>query len=85
MPQSQTKSLRSSPSVIRCAPGVSLRFDLYNQQIFCTPVRRDYFLYRNKYSHQDCLILQEDRISREEREADWQIQLNVAKCLAYQL
>ena len=37
-------------------------------------------LYRNIYSIQDCLTLQEDLTSIGQWEADWQIKFNVAKC-----
>ena len=37
-------------------------------------------LYRNIYSLQDCLILQEDLDSLAHWEADWQMKFNVAKC-----
>ena len=35
---------------------------------------------RNKRSIQDCFILQEDLTSLGQREADWQMKFNVAKC-----
>ena len=37
-------------------------------------------LYRNIYSIQDCLTLQEDLTSLGHWEADWQMKFNVAKC-----
>ena len=37
-------------------------------------------LYRNIHSIQDCLTLQEDLTSLGQREADWQMKFNVAKC-----
>ena len=40
----------------------------------------DCVLYRNIYSIQDCFILQEDRTSLGQWEADWQMKFNVAKC-----
>ena len=39
----------------------------------------DCVLYRNIHSIQDCLILQEDLRSLEQRETHWQMQFNVAK------
>ena len=40
----------------------------------------DCVLYRNIYSIQDCLTLQEDLTSLGQWEADWQMKFNVAKC-----
>ena len=40
----------------------------------------DCVLYRNIYSIQDSLTLQEDLTSLGQREADWQMKFNVAKC-----
>ena len=40
----------------------------------------DCVLYRNMYSIQDCLTLQEDLTSLGQWEADWQMKFNVAKC-----
>ena len=40
----------------------------------------DCVLYRNIYSIQDCLTLQEDLTSLGQRNADWQMKFNVAKC-----
>ena len=40
----------------------------------------DCVLYMNIYSIQGCLTLQEDIISFGQREADWQMKFNVAKC-----
>ena len=40
----------------------------------------DCVLYRNIYSIQDCLALQEDLTSLGQWEADWQMKFNVAKC-----
>ena len=40
----------------------------------------DCVLYRNIYSIQDCLTLQEDLTSLGQREADWQMKFNVAYC-----
>ena len=37
-------------------------------------------LYRNIYSAQDCLTLQEDLTSLGQWEANWQMKFNVAKC-----
>ena len=39
----------------------------------------DFVLYRNIYSIQDCLTLQEDLTSLGQWEADWQMKFNVAK------
>ena len=44
------------------------------------PFAGDCVLYRNIDSLQDCLILQEELASLGQREADWQIKFNVAKC-----
>ena len=40
----------------------------------------DCVLYRNIYSIQDCLTLQEDLTSLGQWEADWQMKFSVAKC-----
>ena len=40
----------------------------------------NYVLYRNIYSIQDCLTLQEDLTSLGQCEAGWQMKFNVAKC-----
>ena len=40
----------------------------------------DCVLYRNIYSIQDCLALQEDLTSLGQWEADWQMKFNVDKC-----
>ena len=40
----------------------------------------DCVLYRNIYSIQECLTLQEDPTSLRQWEVDWQIKFNVAKC-----
>ena len=40
----------------------------------------DCILYRNIYSIQDCIILQENLTSLGQWEADWQMKFNVAKC-----
>ena len=80
-------SLRSSPNVIRCTPGVGFRTDpvpyfykLFNgyHQVLCSFF--DCVLYWNIYSIQDCLTLQEDLTSLGQWEADWQMKFNVAKC-----
>ena len=82
-------SLRSSPSVIRCTPGVSLRMILFLILINELPdnIRSsvhlftdDCVLYRNIYSIQDCFILQEDLTSLGQWEANLQMKFNVAKC-----
>ena len=82
-------SLRSSPSVIRCTPGVSFRTILFLIFINDLPdnIRSSVLLfadhcvlYRNIYSIQDCLTLQEDLTSLGQWEADWQMKFNVAKC-----
>ena len=43
-------------------------------------VADDCVLYRNIHSLQDCLTLQEDLTSLGQRESDWQMKFNVAKC-----
>ena len=84
-------SLRSSPSVIRCTPGVGLRTDpdmflifmndlLDNIRSSVSLFADDCVLYRNIYSIQDCLTLQEYLTSVGQWEADWQMKFNVAKC-----
>ena len=40
----------------------------------------DCVMYRNIYSIQDCLTLQEDLTSLGQWEADWQMKFKVAKC-----
>ena len=40
----------------------------------------DFVLYRNMKSHMDCYILQDDLNSLAQRETDWQMKFNVAKC-----
>ena len=83
-------SLRSSPSAIRCAPGIGPRsspvpFIFINDLLdnIRSSVRLfadDCVLYRNIHSLQDCLALQEDLTSLGQWEADWQMKFNVAKC-----
>ena len=82
-------SLRSSPSAIRCTPGIGLRSSpvphLHNYLLdnIRSSVRLfadDCVLYRNIHSLQDCLALQEDLTSLGQWEADRQMKLNVAKC-----
>ena len=72
-------SLRSSPSVIWCTPGIDFRMTLFLIFINDLPdnirssVRLfadDCVLYRNIYSIQDCLTLQEDLTSLGQWEAN---------------
>ena len=82
-------SLRSSPSAIRCASGISptsgsvpifindLPDDIRSSvHLFVD----DYVLYRNIHSLQNCLTLQEDLASLGQWESDLQMKFNVAKC-----
>ena len=82
-------SLRSSPSAIRCAPGIGPRSGpvphLHKRSAgnIRSSVRLfadDCVLYRNIHSLQDCLTLQEDLTSLGQWEANWQMKFNVAKC-----
>ena len=82
-------SLRSSSSVIWCPQGSVLGPILflifiddlpYNTRSSVCLFADDCVLYRNIYSIQDCLILQEDFTSLERRGADWQMKFNVAQC-----
>ena len=78
-------SLRSSPSSIRCVLGLVLFLIFINNlPINTRPSVRlfadDCVLYRNIHSLQDCLILQEFLTSLGQREGEWQMKFNVAKC-----
>ena len=74
-------SLRSSPSAIRCAPGIGPRSGPFPRRITSGLLfADDCVLYRNIHSLQDCLTLQEDLTSLGQWEADWQMKFNVAKC-----
>ena len=82
-------SLRSSPSAIWCAPGISPCPVLFLIFIIDLPdnIRSSVrlfahvcVLYRNIHSLQDCLTLQEDLTSLGQWEADWQTKFNVVKC-----